>query len=60
MNKQEQMTQSVNTFANMITLIAGVAVKVGGDAMAESKDATDNVEELIGSKIQKKLAPYGE
>ena len=58
MTKREQELQTTSVFANIITLVAGAAAKVTGvseEAMAEPED---EIIHLIGSKLQKKLAPH--
>lgn len=58
MTKQEGYVASTNTLANAVALIAGVAQKVAGAAEVEA--VTDDAVELVGVKIQRALAPYGE
>lgn len=60
MTKEEQHVATTNTLANAVALVVGVAMKVGGQTTAEVGDATDDIYELVGAKIQQKLAPLGE
>lgn len=60
MTKDEQRVASTNTLANMVALVCGVAVKIGGETMTEAGQVTDELQELVGAKLQQKLAPLGE
>lgn len=62
MNKEEQRVQSVNTIANLITLVARTATKVASTSdNLETPESTDEeTVQLIGAKLQKKLAPYSQ
>lgn len=60
MTKDEQLVSTTNTLANAVALTVGVAMKVSGDTAAEVKDVTSDIYELVGAKIQQRLAPLGE
>lgn len=62
MNKEEQDVQSVSTLANLITLVARTATVVAGtsDNLEASESTDEETVQLIGAKLQKKLAPYSQ
>lgn len=60
MTREEQLVATTNTLANAVALTVGVAMKVSGDTAAEVQDVTSDIYELVGAKIQQRLAPLGE
>lgn len=60
MTREEQLVATTNTLANAVALTVGVAMKVSGDTTAEVGEVTSDIYELVGAKIQQRLAPLGE
>ena len=58
MTKLEQELQTASAFANIITLVVRTATDVAGENGEEQTDPDNETIHLIGSKLQKKLAPH--
>jgi len=58
MTKDEQVLQTTSCLANMIAVVAATATEVAGETMELPEATKVETAQLIGAKLQKKLAPY--